>query len=414
MSEDKRLGIYIHIPFCASKCGYCDFCSLPGKDKLMPHYQDALLIQLQEALPDMKEYLIDSVYFGGGTPSYYGSARIAELLREIKFSNRLMKDSEIAVECNPDSVKRSEIAQLRKEGVNRISLGAQSANDALLRLIGRRHDWHQVELAVKRIRAAGIRNISIDLIYGLPTQTREMWAETLARTLELKPAHISCYGLRLEEGTPMYDEYADSPDLPSDDEQADMYLYAVDLLQRQGYRQYEISNFARTGYESRHNLKYWRLGDYMGFGASAHSNIDMVRYAYTRNVREYISGVFDGTDIIEEKEELTPFDRASEYLMLGMRTSGGICREEYMEVYRSSFDRLEETLEIFRDNGWAEENEGRWRFTPGGFLLSNPLIGILLESQTRERFNANPWIKEAFEALGKKVPLPVAQEPYLN
>ncbi len=414
MSEDKRLGIYIHIPFCASKCGYCDFCSLPGKDKLMPHYQDALLIQLQEALPDMKEYLIDSVYFGGGTPSYYGSARIAELLREIKFSNRLMKDSEITVECNPDSVKRSEIAQLRKEGVNRISLGAQSANDALLRLIGRRHDWHQVELAVKRIRAAGIRNISIDLIYGLPTQTREMWAETLARTLELKPAHISCYGLRLEEGTPMYDEYADSPDLPSDDEQADMYLYAVDLLQRQGYRQYEISNFARTGYESRHNLKYWRLGDYMGFGASAHSNIDMVRYAYTRNVREYISGVFDGTDIIEEKEELTPFDRASEYLMLGMRTSGGICREEYMEVYRSSFDRLEETLEIFRDNGWAEENEGRWRFTPGGFLLSNPLIGILLESQTRERFNANPWIKEAFEALGKKVPLPVAQEPYLN
>ena len=414
MSEDKRLGIYIHIPFCASKCGYCDFCSLPGKDKLMPHYQDALLIQLQESLPGMKEYLIDSVYFGGGTPSYYGSARIVELLRELKYSNRLMKDSEITVECNPDSVKRSEIAQLKKEGVNRISLGAQSANDALLRLIGRRHDWHQVELAVKRIRAAGIKNISLDLIYGLPTQTRQDWAETLSRALELKPAHISCYGLRLEEGTPMFEEYEGSPDLPTDDEQADMYLYAVDLLERQGYRQYEISNFARTGYESRHNLKYWRLGDYMGFGASAHSNIDMVRYAYTSNVREYISGVFDGTDIIEEKEELTPFDRASEYLMLGMRTSGGISREEYMEVYRSSFDRLEETLEIFRDNGWAEENEGRWRFTPGGFLLSNPLIGILLESQTRERFNANPWIKEAFEALGKKIPLPVAQEPYMN
>ena len=193
-----------------------------------------------------------------------------------------------------------------------------------------------------------------------------------------------------------------------------MYLYAVDLLERHGFRQYEISNFARQGYESRHNLKYWRLGDYIGFGAAAHSNIGMLRYSYTRNVREYISGVFSDQNIIDEKEELTDFDRASEYLMLGLRTSGGICREEYLQIYRSSFDPLEETLRVFADNGWAEENEGRWRLTPGGFLLSNVLIGILLESQTRERFNANPWIKEAFEKLGQKVPLPVAQEPFMN
>ncbi len=414
MTDDKRLGVYIHIPFCASRCAYCDFCSLAGKDKLMPYYQDAVLIQLQETLPQMKDYFIDSVYFGGGTPSYYGAARLVEMLQELKATNRLMKDSEITVECNPDSVRRRELHALRKEGVNRISLGAQSANDALLKRIGRRHTWHQVELAVHRARQAGFKNISIDLIYGLPGQSREDWADTLSRTLALKPAHISCYGLRLEEGTPLYEACKDGKGVPSDDDQADMYLYAVDLLERHGFRQYEISNFSRPGYESRHNLKYWRLGDYIGFGAAAHSNVGMLRYSYTRNVREYISGVFSDQDIIDEKEELTDFDRASEYLMLGLRTSGGICREEYLEVYRSSFDPLEDTLRVFQENGWAEEQNGRWRFTPGGFLLSNVLIGILLESQTRERFSANPWIKEAFEALGEKVPLPVAQEPFMN
>ena len=412
--QDKRLGVYFHIPFCASKCAYCDFCSLPGRDKLMPYYQDALLIQLQETMPRMTDYFIDTVYFGGGTPSYYGARRIVEILQELKVTNRLMKQSEITVECNPDSVRRKELRMLRKEGVNRLSIGAQSANDDILRLIGRRHNWRQVEMAVKRARKAGFRNVSLDLIYGLPSQTREDWADTLAKALALKPAHISCYGLRLEEGTPMYDEYEGADILPSDDDQADMYLYAVDFLSRHGFRQYEISNFARPGYESRHNLKYWRLDDYIGFGAAAASNIGLLRYTYTHNVRKYISGVLGDKDIIAEQEELTPFDRASEYLMLGMRTAGGISREEYMSVYQSSFDRLEEMLEVFEENGWAMCDNGRWHFTPGGFLVSNVLIGVLLESQTKEKFNANPWIREAFEAKGQKVPLPTASEPYMN
>ena len=148
--QDKRLGVYFHIPFCASKCAYCDFCSLPGRDKLMPYYQDALLIQLQETMPRMTDYFIDTVYFGGGTPSYYGARRIVEILQELKVTNRLMKQSEITVECNPDSVRRKELRMLRKEGVNRLSIGAQSANDDILRLIGRRHNWRQVEMAVKR------------------------------------------------------------------------------------------------------------------------------------------------------------------------------------------------------------------------------------------------------------------------
>ena len=191
--QDKRLGVYFHIPFCASKCAYCDFCSLPGRDKLMPYYQDALLIQLQETMPRMTDYFIDTVYFGGGTPSYYGARRIVEILQELKVTNRLMKQSEITVECNPDSVRRKELRMLRKEGVNRLSIGAQSANDDILRLIGRRHNWRQVEMAVKRARKAGFRNVSLDLIYGLPSQTREDWADTLTKALALKPAHIDAH-----------------------------------------------------------------------------------------------------------------------------------------------------------------------------------------------------------------------------
>jgi len=307
---------------------------------------------------------------------------------------------------------------LRKAGVNRLSIGAQSANDALLRLIGRRHTWHQVEMAVRRARKAGFKNISIDLIYGLPEQTREDWADTLMRTIALKPAHISCYGLRLEEGTAMYEEFEGSDAIPSEDDQADMYLFAVDLLERHGYKQYEISNFARKGYESRHNLKYWRLEDYIGFGAAAHSNLGSLRYSYTRNVRQYISGVLGEKNIIDEQEELNAFNRAAEYLMLGMRTSRGISREEYTAIYNSSFDALEEMLEVFVANGWATQFKvkgvERWRFTPSGYLVSNVLIGVLLEAQTKEKFNANPWIEEAFRARGEKIPLPMASEPFMN
>lgn len=410
-----RLGVYIHIPFCASKCKYCDFCSLAGKENLMPHYQNAVLIQLQETMPQLEDRLIDSVYFGGGTPSYYGASRLRELLREVKYTNRLLKTAEITVECNPDSVRTSDLSMLRREGVNRLSIGAQSANDELLKLIGRRHDWRQVEMAVRRARKAGFKNISLDLIYGLPTQTREDWADTLAKAVALNPSHLSCYGLRLEEGTPLYDEYNDSPLLPSDDEQADMYLYAVDWLGRHGYHQYEVSNFARPGFESRHNLKYWRLGDYVGFGASAASNMGLSRWTALRNVRDYVAGMLEDKDILAEREDLTSFDRAAEYLMLGLRTTRGISGAEYTRIWRSNFAPVEEVLSVFAENGWAvHEPNGRWHFTPGGFLVSNTLIGLVLEAQTKEKFNANPWVRQAFEEKGELIPLPKASEPYLN
>lgn len=393
---EKTLGIYIHIPFCASRCAYCDFCSTAGGQRRMPKYQDALKDHIRESAEQMMPYLIDTVYFGGGTPSYYGARRIVELLDTIKNNGQLLKSAEITVECNPDSMKLSELKALRKAGVNRLSIGMQSANDDLLRLIGRRHTFKQVERGVALARKAGFTNISLDLIYGLPSQSPADWAETLSRALALQPEHLSCYGLKLEEGTPMY-QYKDSPILPSDDEQADMYLYTVETLTSFGYAQYEISNFAKRGFESRHNLKYWNLEEYMSFGASAHSFVGGVRYSYVANVQEYIDGVAgkSGAKLLDEYEQSTPQGLAAEYVMLGMRTTRGISRKGYRSIYLSEFEHMEQLLAQYAKRGWAVQAEdGSWHFTATGFLISNTLIGGLLEAQAQQKMNAFPWLGE--------------------
>ncbi|HHU21930.1 MAG TPA: radical SAM family heme chaperone HemW, partial [Clostridiales bacterium] len=298
---EKRLGIYIHIPFCASKCSYCDFYSLSGCNNLMPKYQNALLAHITESESSFSPYYIDSIYFGGGTPSYYGARRICEIFNTLKRTGKVLKSAEVTVEVNPDSISAHDLKLLRKEGVNRLSIGVQSANDDILKLIGRRHNFKQAEKAVSSARKAGFDNISIDLIYGLPSQTKNDWADTLGKALALRPEHISCYGLKLED-VPMRRQYEGSPFLPSDDEQADMYLYTVETLERYGYVQYEISNFCLPGHESRHNLKYWNLEDYMGFGPGAHSCIGNTRYSYIADLQGYITGILEGTDIMDEYE----------------------------------------------------------------------------------------------------------------
>ena len=393
---EPRMGIYVHIPFCASKCGYCDFYSRAGCESDMPRYQQALIAHIRECVPRIAPAYIDTVYFGGGTPSYYGARRIAQVLDEIKSSGLLMRNAEITVEANPDSLTRGEARILRRAGVNRLSIGMQSANNDILKMIGRRHNFKQVEMAVRHARMEGFDNVSLDLIYGLPSQSAGDWAESLARALELHPEHLSCYGLKLEPGTPMY-ELKDSPLIPDDDLQADMYLAAIETLARYNYHQYEISNFCIPGYESRHNFKYWRLEDYLGFGPGAHSCVGRVRYSYVRDLDAYIQGVLQSGDMIDEYEEIGDFERGSEYLMLGMRTMWGITKEEYQHFYHNSFDELQRTLEEFRDSGWATEENGRWHFTPEGFLLSNQLIGKLLEAQTARRAEQTPWIKPEVE-----------------
>ena len=404
-----RLGIYIHIPFCASKCSYCDFYSLAGCEHLMPDYHRALIAHLAESARGIRNYEVDSVYFGGGTPSYYGAEHLMEIFDVLKRNGNVRLDAEVTVECNPDSMTYKDLKLLRSEGVTRLSVGVQATNNDLLKLIGRRHSFQQAELAFSAARKAGFDNISLDLIYGLPSQTKSDWAESLARIVEMHPEHISCYGLKLEEGTPMYREYKDSPVLPSEDEQADMYSYAAEMLERYGYKQYEISNFCAPGFESLHNLKYWNLDDYMGFGPGAHSCVGNLRYSFVKDLKRYISGVEKKVSIIDEYQQVDPMERSVEYLMLAMRTNRGISEEDYRVRTQSDWKPILHALLAFQEKGWAEKTGDRWHFTVPGFLISNTLIGILLEAQASGRADSVPWM-DRVDREERKIVLPKGGE----
>lgn len=378
------VGVYLHIPFCRSKCDYCDFYSMPAGDDLMDRYQKALLTQIKSMVPRLKGRTVDTIYIGGGTPSYYGEKRLRELLGYLQRHLSVAKNAEITVECNPDTVDLKSMIRLRKAGVNRISLGMQSADPDQLRCVHRVHDPQQVIWAVEDIRAAKIENLSLDLIYGLPGQSLDSWTDTIRAALALHPDHLSCYGLKVEEGTPLarrVDEEGDM-DLPDGDSQADFYLAAVDQIQRAGFRQYEISNFARTGMESRHNLKYWMGREYAGFGPGAHSYLDGVRYAWPRDLAGYLEALEAGEPVaMAEKETVPPREQAREYLLLRMRTMRGIEEWEYRRSFGLNFEPISRRLEFFESHRWAEQSDHRWHFTPQGFLLSNTLIADLLDAQ---------------------------------
>jgi len=391
---DKKVGIYVHIPFCESKCAYCNFYSLSafkGGDKLIPDYHTAVIKHIEEYSAQLDGYLIDTVYFGGGTPSHYGAARLINIFNALKKYGHVLLDSEITVEVNPGSITKDELIKLRRAGFNRLSIGVQCANDAALKTLGRTHTFADAEETVNDARQAGFDNISVDIIFGLPSQDKNAWADTVARAAGLKAEHISCYMLKIEEGTQFY-TLKDSPFLPDDDAQADMYLYAVDMLARFGYKQYEISNFARRGFESRHNMKYWLGEEYIGFGPGAHSYVGRCRYSFTEDVEEYIEQVGLDRKIVEHDEEMSDFENAGEYLMLRLRTTHGISQEEYYNIYRLKMDFVLVLLHKYEENGWAMFEEGRWRFTPKGFIISNALIGELLDAQTRQRTQiSKPW-----------------------
>ena len=378
------VGVYLHIPFCRSKCDYCDFYSMPAGDDLMDRYQKALLTQIKSMVPRLKGRTVDTIYIGGGTPSYYGEKRLRELLGYLQRHLSVAKNAEITVECNPDTVDLKSMVRLRKAGVNRISLGMQSADPDQLRCVHRVHDPQQVIWAVEDIRAAKIENLSLDLIYGLPGQSMDSWTDTIRAALALHPDHLSCYGLKVEEGTPLarrVDEEGDM-DLPDGDSQADFYLAAVDQIQRAGFRQYEISNFARTGMESRHNLKYWMGREYAGFGPGAHSYLDGIRYAWPRDLAGYLEALEAGEPVaMAEKETVPPREQAREYLLLRMRTMRGIEEWEYRRSFGLNFEPISRRLEFFESHRWAEQSDHRWHFTPQGFLLSNTLIADLLDAQ---------------------------------
>ena len=385
--KDKiPLGIYVHVPFCKSKCQYCDFYSLVNKkDCDFDGYLSAVCAHIKEAGPQAPNHIVDTIYFGGGTPSFFGADGMAAILTAIRRSFDVTPTAEITFEANPDSVTDRLLRRLRSEGFNRVSLGIQCDQDGILKTLGRPHTYEQAVQAVKKIRKHHFRNLSVDLMFGLPSQRLEDWEKTLRNVLRLKPEHISCYGLKVEEGTPLAD-FQDFYNLADDDAQADMYLLAVDILKSFGYRQYEISNFCRKGHVSRHNMKYWTGGEYLGFGPDASSDFGGARFAIIRDLPGYIEGIRTGGTVLREYQEVAPRERAGEYLMMRLRTSSGIEPESYERQHLLPFAPLEKALQKCKEQGLAHKTyDGRWVLTPEGFLLSNSIISDLLLIQEKSK-----------------------------
>ena len=378
------LGIYVHVPFCKSKCQYCDFYSISSKKELdFDGYLEAVCTHIKEAGPQSPNHIVDTIYFGGGTPSFLGGEGMAAILTAIRKSFDVSPTAEITFEANPDSVTDRLLRRLRSEGFNRVSLGIQCDSDDILKKLGRPHTYQEAVAAVQKIRKHRFHNLSVDLMYGLPSQRLQDWEKTLRNVLKLKPDHISCYGLKVEEGTPLH-ECRDFYNMADDDTQADMYLRAVQILKEHGYRQYEISNFCRKGLVSRHNLKYWTGGEYLGFGPDASSDFGGNRFAFIRDLNGYIDGIRSGGTVLRELQEISPRERAGEYLMMRLRTVSGIDPVKYEKKYLLPFAPLEKVLWDCKERGLADQTfDGRWHLTPEGFLLSNTIISDLLLIQEK-------------------------------
>ena len=377
------LGIYIHIPFCKSKCEYCDFYSIPGKhEELYADYTEAVCRHIKETGPLAPNHRVDTIYFGGGTPSYFGAEGLSTILTAVRRYFDVAPDAEITFEANPDSVTDQLLRRLRAEGFNRASLGIQCDDDEILKGLGRPHTYNQAVTAFQKLRKAGFDNISVDLMYGLPRQSPFTWQDTLRNVLSLRPEHISCYGLKVEPGTPLY-KYQDQVFLPSDDTQVDMYLATCEILKENGYRQYEISNFARRGKISRHNMKYWTGLEYIGFGPNAASDFAGKYYTMVGDLKEYIDGIMNGGQVISDVLEIPVRERAGDYLMLRLRTTHGISAQEYERQYLLPFAPLEEALQRCADNRDAVFENDRWHLTPKGMMISNTIISELQLIQER-------------------------------
>lgn len=358
-----NIGLYLHIPFCKTKCPYCDFYSMRGdvSDK------DMYTISLVESMENWSDKLgrkADTLYLGGGTPSILGGENIAMLTRRAK--NLFGVDGEITVECNPSAVEEDFFEAVADAGVNRISLGVQSVIESERKKLGRFSDREIIEKRIEQCKTAGIKNISLDVMLGVQEQTMKSFDETLNFCIASGATHISAYMLKIEEGTPYYKK-KDSLNLPNDDEVADMYLAMSEKLRANGFEHYEISNFARSGFEGKHNLKYWNCEEYLGLGPSAHSFIDGKRLFYPRDIEYFKNGgepISDGNGGDEE-----------EYIMLRLRLKDGIVFEDFEKRFEKIFPRdIIKKTERFVENGLMKCDDKSMALTEKGFLLSNLII----------------------------------------
>ena len=373
-------GVYVHIPFCASRCSYCDFFSTLRLDEVGHDYVEALIAEARLRKAELNGKPVKTLYMGGGTPSQLPLPLLARLIDGLKATLDLNAVQEFTLEANPDDVTPEWCAAVRALGVNRVSMGVQSFQDAVLRLVGRRHTARQAIDAVASLRHAGIDNISIDLIYGLPGQTLETWAESVRQAVDLRPQHISAYGLTYEPGTRLWQQRECGKVVEaSEDQYLDMYRVLVGMLQVAGYEHYEISNFALPGYRSRHNSSYWNETPYLGLGAAAHSYDGTMRRSNPADLCGYIRRITSGQPACQV-EDLAWWERYDERVMLGLRTADGV------DAHRLRSD--------FGDKAWAHfvsearrhidagnmicTDDGRYILTSEGIVLSDSVMRDLM------------------------------------
>lgn len=378
----KTLGIYCHIPFCLSKCAYCDFCSMAGASKKIKNaYLDALAREMEIVGKQADGYVVDSVFFGGGTPTVIGDSAFKKLVSVLYDNFYVPENAEFTVEANPATVNRKFANTLVECGVNRVSLGLQSAHANELKKLGRIHSVKDFEESYKILRNAGINNINVDVMFGIPDQTTESFLNTLKYVVSLRPEHISAYGLQIEPGTPFFAR-KDELDLPGEDEEYSMYVYASEYLRQSGYGHYEISNFALRGYECKHNKKYWNEDQYIGLGCAAHSFFGGERYGKCEDIVNYIGAIRNGSpeSAVTSREVLTSDDMETEYVMLRMRLSEGVDKNTYKALFGFDFDsKYGNKLKSFVDAGFVINDEKACRFTTDGMYVSNSVLSAILD-----------------------------------
>lgn len=384
-NERKRLGLYFHIPFCLSKCAYCDFNSAPAQSvEIVSSYISAMIAHIESYKVAAANYEPDTVFIGGGTPTCIPIEELVRLIRAIKKNFKLTRNVEFSIEANPATVTYPTLLKLHRLGVNRLSMGLQSAHENELKALSRRHTRKDFVKSYRMARDARFDNINVDLMFGIPHQTYDSLMHTIRYVCGMSPNHISLYDLKIEPGTAFYKHYNEiAPTLPDDDTEADMYLGAIDLLRQNGYLQYEISNFARPGNMCAHNLKYWNCDEYLGFGVSAHSYFNGSRFAFTGDINRYIQGVTvkeSKIRITEQCETVEERERMGEYIMLRFRLTAGIDDREFTRRFGYSFESLYgEKCAKFINNGFMTGRNGVFALTPAGMFISNYILSEILE-----------------------------------
>ncbi len=394
--EKRRLGLYVHVPFCRSKCAYCDFNSfVPGSGELMSRYVSALIEHMKVYRDGTRDYSPDTVFIGGGTPTALPQEELVRLIRGIRRRFDITKKAEFTVEANPATVTPKLLRSLRRLGVNRLSFGLQSADNRELRALSRIHTRQQFLESYRMAREAKFDNINIDLMYGIPYQTYDSLMKTLAFVTRLGPEHISLYNLKIEPGTPFFENQREVRAVSADeDTEYAMYTSAIEFLASRGYIQYEISNFARPGFRCMHNLKYWNCEEYLGFGVSAHSYFNGNRFAFIPDIMQYmesIENIDSNIPITTENEHLETRERMGEYIMLRLRLADGIDPREFAVRFGVSFENIYGgRLTKYMKSGFVKRTDsGAYALTPAGMLVSNYILSDILEFEDLGSYMGN-------------------------